>query len=116
MATETVARGDIVIELDDRATRELEAIERQFDRTTNKIDRTSAEVELKADVDRLKRDLKEAEAAVKDYSKKIKAEENGQVRGGLMSQKRLREAEAQRAREAVQAAEKRMRALKGENQ
>ncbi len=71
-----IAHGRIVVELDDRATRDLDRIDREFHRTMADIERERASVKIDIDSERLKDDLKAAEKAVKDYEKTVESEEN----------------------------------------
>ena len=104
-----VAHGRIVIDLDDRATRDLERIDREFHRTMEDIEREHATVDLDADVDGLKKDLKEAEKAVKDYQKKVDSADNNYQKAARKRQLEKLKLLEEEKRAAVAAAAERKR-------
>ena len=77
-----IAHGEISVTLDDRATRELEKLDAEFEAFVKNVDRQKAEVDLSADVDHLKRDLKEAEAYLKAFRAKQAQADKDRIAAG----------------------------------
>lgn len=100
MAGQEVARGEIVIELDDRAAMAaLHRVDHEFDRTMRDIDRQEADVTIKTDLTRLKKDLKQAND---EFTKAMKAREAAET----ASEKRSTAQKLRHARERFRAVAK----------
>ena len=106
-----VARGEIVIEVNDReALANLRRIDDQFERTMRDIDREEAKVKLEADVDNLRRDLHRAAAEVQKYQKKIEDAESAQAKANMRRKEQRLQGEVEVAKAALLASQKRLRA------
>ncbi len=114
--SEVIASGEIDISLHDaEAIAALRKLEREFKKAMNDIDRQKATVDIDANLKELKKDLKEAEAAVKAYQKRIDDAEKQQTKAALRGQQKRKEAAVAAAKASIAALNEQTEANKRSN-
>lgn len=111
-----IARGEINVTLNDReAVEGLRKVDREFDRTMDRIDRREAEASVGANLTELRKDLRQAEALVKQWEKKVAEAQTKHQRYYRNQRLRDAQADARSIREDVSAAGQRLAQLKKQN-
>lgn len=108
---ERVAEAEVQITLDDRASRELLAVEAQFERTVHKLDRERATIDVDVKVDEAKRDLRRVEAEYKSYIDRVERADNNRSKAQLRRHAEARRREADALRQTIAASEDRRRSM-----